>query len=605
MSLINKYKVDLDVFAGPLDLLLHLIKKNEVDIYDIPISTITDKYLEYIEYIKSLNLDLAGEFLVMAATLTHIKSKMLLPLPEVEEEEDDGIDPREELMRRLIAYRMFKEASLELIDRKVLGRDVFRRGMPVTLDDIKDSEVEEEEEELAIDSTLFDLMDAFKDVLKRFPKNYTLDLTVDRFRLTDKINYIMDKINTDKSVAFEELFPNEASRGEVIVTFLAILELAKSLVIKVFQGDEGVIRLYASSDETRKLDLIDGIIDEYAGGPSEYDEDDGEEGPIENREQNPEEKLEEELEKEIEAELDSELGEEEEIDIESLQAKARELIEEELAEEALKEEERREKEEALNDVEAQSTEDVEESDEFASDSDLDVEGSTEVSTNDSIEPEPESESELESIEDNFKKLEAEIDGDLEESIEDEDLEESLNDEEVLESSDPEETAHDYNSETVEEVLEEQAEESQVETDEVYNDSSIEEPTQPVLEEEQSVEIEEETEVVEEKLTEPEQSATEQSATEESATDESEPEYKEPEVELPTPEPETSTTIDNLVADLESDKLKGIASSVENEVIEEPVEVEETVKPKRSVFGAMWKAVTKVTKKIVNMFTGRG
>ena len=129
------YKIKLDIFEGPLDLLLHLIKKNEVDIYDIPIALITGEYLESIEIIKDMTLDLAGEFLLMAATLVHIKSKMLLP-PDVAEteEEEEGADPREELVRRLLEYQRYREAARELSEKEILGRDVFSRGPNVSLE---------------------------------------------------------------------------------------------------------------------------------------------------------------------------------------------------------------------------------------------------------------------------------------------------------------------------------------------------------------------------------------------------------------------------------------------------------------------------------------
>lgn len=233
------YNIKLDIFEGPLDLLLHLIKKNEVDIYDIPMATITEQYLEYIEIIKEMNLDFAGEFLVVAATLVHIKSKMLLPVDaEAEAQEDEGIDPREELVRRLIEYKIYKEAARELSERLMLGRDVFLRGQVAPLEGL-------EEETGLMNLSVFDLMEALKGVLARAPKERTVELTVERFKIADKINFVMEHINEVKSAVFTSLFPPDAVRGEIIVTFLAILELAKLLLIKLHQTEDGIIRVYS------------------------------------------------------------------------------------------------------------------------------------------------------------------------------------------------------------------------------------------------------------------------------------------------------------------------------------------------------------------------
>lgn len=242
------YKIKLDIFEGPLDLLLHLIKKNEVDIYDIPIALITGEYLEYIEMLKDMNLDLAGEFLVMAATLVHIKSKMLLP-PDVTatEEEEEGADPREELVRRLLEYQSYKEVARELSEKELLGRDVFARGPNVALEGL-------DEEQGFANVSVFALMDAFKSILARAPKERRIELTVERFKIADKINAIMEKLGETKSATFTSLFEDGAVRGEIIVTFLAILELAKLLMIKIHQTGDGVIRVYTreKAEETGK-----------------------------------------------------------------------------------------------------------------------------------------------------------------------------------------------------------------------------------------------------------------------------------------------------------------------------------------------------------------
>lgn len=237
------YKIKLDIFEGPLDLLLHLIKKHEVDIYDIPIALITEQYLGYIEMMKEMNLDIAGEFLVVAATLVHIKSKMLLPVDEeAQADEDDGVDPREELVRRLLEYQRYKEAAKELGERMILGRDVFARGSDIELDGLG-------EETGLMNISVFELMEALKDVLARAPKDKKIELTVERFKIADKINYVLERLNSEKSAAFTSLFPPAAVRGEIIVTFLAILELAKLQMIKINQTEDSVIRVYISQGQ--------------------------------------------------------------------------------------------------------------------------------------------------------------------------------------------------------------------------------------------------------------------------------------------------------------------------------------------------------------------
>jgi len=139
----SSYNVKLDIFEGPMDLLLHLIKREKVDIYDIPISRITEQYIEYLDMLKGMNLDTAGEFVLMAATLIHIKSKMLLPAPESGEEEDEGEDPRGELIRKLLEYRRYKDAAIQLSGRYMLGKDVFTRGIPTDLKGLIDEEERE------------------------------------------------------------------------------------------------------------------------------------------------------------------------------------------------------------------------------------------------------------------------------------------------------------------------------------------------------------------------------------------------------------------------------------------------------------------------------
>ena len=245
------YNIKLDIFEGPLDLLLHLIKRNEVDIYDIPVAVITEQYLEYIDIMKEMNLEFAGEFLVMAATLVHIKSKMLLPVDEeAVPEEDEGIDPREELIKRLLEYQRYREAAKELSDRTMLGRDVFARGGDIPLEEL-------EEGIGFVNVSVFDLMEAIKGIIARTPKERTIELTSERFKIADKINFIMELLTSDKSTTFTGLFANDATRGEIVVTFLAILELAKLLMIRLHQTDDGVIRAYIPEDKAEEAQTIE------------------------------------------------------------------------------------------------------------------------------------------------------------------------------------------------------------------------------------------------------------------------------------------------------------------------------------------------------------
>jgi len=223
-------RVQLEVFEGPLDLLLHLIKKNEVSIADIPIATITEQYLSTLELMQGLNLDVAGEFLVMAATLIHIKSRMLLPPGEDEdedEEEEEG-DPREELIRRLLEYQRFKEAAEELERRELLSRDVF----------VRRSEAPEEVETVGFESlSLFDLLSALRHVLERFPEERIHEVTLDTISVREKMSFLLDELRRRGKVIFQSLFETATSRLEVVVTFLAMLELVKIRAIRVWQEE--------------------------------------------------------------------------------------------------------------------------------------------------------------------------------------------------------------------------------------------------------------------------------------------------------------------------------------------------------------------------------
>jgi segregation and condensation protein A len=231
------YSVHLDKFDGPLDLLLHLIRKNELDICDIPIATITRQYLDYIKLMKELNLEVAGDFLVMAATLLQIKSRMLLPLDEPEEGEAEEDDPRAELIRRLMEYQQYKEAGMVIGARALLGREVFAR----TWSD--PDLIAAQNVEGPLEVSLFDLVDAFRGLLARIPAEHFHDVAAaETFSIADCINEILSLLQERSTVQFDELVRDELTRERVIVTFLALLELCRLKMIRIFQdGPQGNI----------------------------------------------------------------------------------------------------------------------------------------------------------------------------------------------------------------------------------------------------------------------------------------------------------------------------------------------------------------------------
>ena len=223
----DAYTFRLEGFEGPLDLLLHLIQKNELDIFNIPIALITEQYLEYLQVMKVLNLDIAGEYLLMASTLLHIKSKMLLP-KSLEGEEQEEEDPRAELVRRLLEYQKYKQAAVELEKRPLLDRDVFVR--------LVASESGPTAEEERIEVNLFELLEAFRKVLERIKPETVHEVILEHLSVEDKIQEILTLLEKEnRSVAFHRLFPEQASRRVVVVTLLAILELVKMKRIRIFQ----------------------------------------------------------------------------------------------------------------------------------------------------------------------------------------------------------------------------------------------------------------------------------------------------------------------------------------------------------------------------------
>jgi segregation and condensation protein A len=220
------YEVKLEIFEGPLDLLLHLIRKNEVDIFDIPVATITDQYLAYLDTMKALNISLAGDFLVMASTLVHIKSRMLLPASEEDDEEED---PRDEITRPLLEYLRLKEVAGELWERDLLERDVFTRPLP------NDFKTQFQREEPLLDVNLFQLMDAFKRLVDQSLPGASFKVEVQRWSLEEKTAFIMETLKSVRAVYFRELFDRDKTIAEFIVTFLALLELIHIGMIRAYQ----------------------------------------------------------------------------------------------------------------------------------------------------------------------------------------------------------------------------------------------------------------------------------------------------------------------------------------------------------------------------------
>jgi segregation and condensation protein A len=230
------YKVQLEnIFEGPMDLLVHLIKKNELDIYDIPIALVTEQYLQYLEWMKIMNIDFAGDFIVMASTLAQIKSRMLLPASADEEDEDD---PRHEIIKPLLEYLQMKSAAEQLSERHLLGEETFLRGR----DQQEFLAIQQEE---YIQVGLFELIDAFQKILEKIPDDQRMEFTPDKISVKERITQITDLLEAKGSTTFIELFSENPDKSEIIVTFLAILEMVKLALIRIVQhAQTGVMRLF-------------------------------------------------------------------------------------------------------------------------------------------------------------------------------------------------------------------------------------------------------------------------------------------------------------------------------------------------------------------------
>lgn len=226
-------KVQLEIFEGPLDLLLYLVKKEEVDIYEVNLTKIATQFIEYVELMKELDLDIAGEFLVMAATLMYIKSRELLPKNQQTEipEEEDEEDPRWELIRQLVEYKKFKDAAAKLQERELVQEQIYARipGRP---------EFTVEPSNVRPEVSIFDLVNAVNAVLKRYGQRpQTRDVFEDRWTVSEKIELVGNLVRQRERLRFSELFESAASRVEVIVTFLALLELIRLKQLRIEQPE--------------------------------------------------------------------------------------------------------------------------------------------------------------------------------------------------------------------------------------------------------------------------------------------------------------------------------------------------------------------------------
>jgi segregation and condensation protein A len=237
-SVLGEYPVRLENFEGPLDLLLHLIKKQEIDVYDIPISLVTRQYLDYLELMRELDLEVAGEFLVMAATLIHIKSRMLLPRP-APEQEDPTEDPREALVLRLIEHQRYKAAAELLHERETVRSAQWHRP------DERVAEIAGEQCEPELEVDLFSLLTAFRAVLERAKQRPRVVVPAEQLSIEVRIEQLLARLSETEACGFEDLFADTASRADLIVTFLALLEMIRLKLVRVFQtGAFGAIRVY-------------------------------------------------------------------------------------------------------------------------------------------------------------------------------------------------------------------------------------------------------------------------------------------------------------------------------------------------------------------------
>ncbi len=258
-SQLESINLKLQAFEGPLDLLVHLIKKNKMNVYDIQISVVTKQYLDYLNLMQELNLDLASEFLVMAATLIHIKSKMLLPRPETATgDPENEEDPRDALVRRLLEHQHFKAAAELLHEKELL------RGAQWARPDSRIEEIAGDDYEPEIEVDLFSLLSAFKLVLERARERPAVVLPPEEVSIESRIDQLLERLSETEACGFADLFERDATRGDMIVTFLAMLEMIRLKLIRVFQqGGLGAIRVYKRARPTDAPHPIHDPEDEY------------------------------------------------------------------------------------------------------------------------------------------------------------------------------------------------------------------------------------------------------------------------------------------------------------------------------------------------------
>lgn len=248
----GNYRVNVEVFEGPLDLLLHLIKKNDLDIYDIPVAFVLEEYMRYIDTIKELDIDLAGEFLLMAAELAHIKSRLLLP-DETAKIEEEELDPRADLVKRLLEYQQFKQASEKLVERKMLGRDVFLPLAPERVEAPSDGPIE---------GNVYDLVEAFSKILKRVPAEKYHEVAIDRISINDRIYQIVGLVKKDATITLDDLLIADLARYDIVITFLALLEMCRLKMIRVYQSQtfgplyiQGIMTEVSDEDVARLVEI--------------------------------------------------------------------------------------------------------------------------------------------------------------------------------------------------------------------------------------------------------------------------------------------------------------------------------------------------------------
>ncbi len=252
----NDYRVNLEVFEGPLDLLCHLIRKNDLDIYDIPIAFVLEEYMRYIDTLRELDIDLAGDFLLMAAELAHIKSKLLLPEEEGAGEMEEE-DPRSDLVRRLLEYQRYKEASHAFAERAMLGRDVFKK---------LGSEKIEVEETGPVEGDVYQLVEAFSKLIARVPEIDVHDVAVDRISVNDRIYQIAGRIKGSTTVTLDDLLPEVFSRYDVVITFIALLEMSRLRMIRIYQTSaHGPLYLQGIMEEVSDEEMMKLVEKEATG----------------------------------------------------------------------------------------------------------------------------------------------------------------------------------------------------------------------------------------------------------------------------------------------------------------------------------------------------